>query len=93
VGFLTRLPPDALQERGKVRADYTRREPTIPGLAHTQLVEAFSAQTASIMGRMEIKRPGPQSKWVLMSSREGQDIQTNVKSPKGSSDVKVVYPS
>jgi hypothetical protein len=92
VGYLTRLPPEALQERGQVLADYTRREPTLQGIEHTKLGEAFSAQMGSIMGRMEIKRPGPQNKWVPMSSREGKAVQTEIKSPKGSTDVKVVYP-
>jgi hypothetical protein len=92
VAYITRLPPAALQERSKALADYTAKEPTLTGIEHTKLGEAFTAQIGSIMSNMEIKRPGPQNKWVPVNSPEGRDIQTNIKSPQGSTDVKIVYP-
>jgi hypothetical protein len=95
VGYITRLPPASLADYTKALAEINAQRTTLNAAdpALDKAYVAYNAKITAIEATTEVKRPGAGNKWVLLNSPEGQEIVNNVKSPAGSSDVKVVYPS
>jgi hypothetical protein len=93
--YITRLPPASLADYTRALAEINRQRATLnqadPAL--DKAYNAYNAKIKAIDATTEVKRPGAGNKWVLLDSPEGEEIVNNVKSPTGSSDVKVVYPS
>jgi hypothetical protein len=95
VAYITRLPPASLADYTQALAEINRQRATLSAAdpALDKAYDAYNAKLKAIDATTEVKRPGAANKWVPLNSPEGQEIVSNLKSPTGSADVKVIYPS